>query len=140
MNAVKAAVVKQGGKVKRTLSLILIGLITILAVSGCVPTTTTSSADGGTGTTGFMSYLPMIIILVLLFGMFYFLMIRPMRQREKKHDQMVQQLNVGDRVITAGGVYGDIVNIYEDSIVVKIESGATMRVTKGSVLNVHSKE
>jgi len=82
----------------------------------------------------------MIIILVLLFGMFYFLMIRPMRQREKKHDEMVQQLSEGDRVITAGGVYGDIVGIFEDSVVIKIESGATMRVTKGSVLNVRSKE
>jgi preprotein translocase subunit YajC len=78
--------------------------------------------------------LPMIVILVLLFGMFYFLMVRPMRQREKKHDQMVEQLQVGSRVITAGGVYGEIVSIIQDSVVIKIESGATMRVTKGSVL------
>jgi preprotein translocase subunit YajC len=133
-------VVKPGGKVKRTFSLILIGLAIILSLTGCLATGTTTSADGGSATTGFMSYLPMIIILVLLFGMFYFLMIRPMRQREKKHDEMVQQLNTGDRVITAGGVYGDIVDIKEDSVVIKIESGATMRVTKGSVLNVRTKE
>ncbi|OGO37228.1 MAG: preprotein translocase subunit YajC [Chloroflexi bacterium RBG_16_57_8] len=82
----------------------------------------------------------MIVILVLLFGMFYFLMVRPMRQREKKHDEMVQQLEEGDRVITAGGVYGEIVNISQDSIVIKIESGATMRVTKGSVLALRSTE
>ncbi len=81
-----------------------------------------------------MSYLPMIVILVLLFGMFYFLMVRPMRQREKKHDEMVSGLQVGDRVITAGGIYGEIVNLSQDSVVVKIESGATMRVTKGSIL------
>lgn len=125
---------------KRTFSLILIGLTIVLALTGCVATETTTSADGGSTSTGFMSYLPMIIILVLLFGMFYFLMIRPMRQREKKHDEMVQQLNIGDRVITAGGVYGDIVNISEDSVVIKVESGATMRVTKGSVLSVRSRE
>lgn len=76
----------------------------------------------------------MIVILVLLFGMFYFLMVRPMRQRERKHDQMVEQLQVGDRVITAGGVYGEIASISQDSMVIKIESGAAMRVTKGSVL------
>jgi preprotein translocase subunit YajC len=87
-----------------------------------------------------MSYLPMIIILVLLFGMFYFLMIRPMRQREKKHDEMVGGLQTGDRVITAGGVYGDVVNITQDSVVIKIESGATMRVTKGSILSIRPKD
>lgn len=125
---------------KRTFSLILMGVATVLAVAGCVPVeSTTTATDGGTGAS-FLGYLPMIVILVLLIGMFYFLMIRPMRQREKRHDEMVQQLSVGDRVITAGGVYGDIVSITQDNVVVKIESGATMRVTKGSILNVQSRE
>ena len=78
---------------------------------------------------------PLIILLVLLFGLFYFLMIRPMRQREKKHDTMIQELDKGDKVITAGGIYGEVERIDEDSVVLKIESGATIRVTKGGVLN-----
>ena len=109
-------------------------LAAVLALAGCVPAETTTPSDGTTGGGGFLSFLPMIVILVLLFGMFYFLMVRPMRQREKKHDEMVQQLSEGNRVITAGGVYGEIVKIEDDSIVIKIESGATMRVTKGSIL------
>ena len=119
---------------KRIVALASAALAIILAVAGCVAPTETTGATGATGSTGFVSYLPMIVILVLLFGMFYFLMVRPMRQREKKHDEMVQQLEVGDRVITAGGIYGEIQTITQDSIVIKIESGATMRVTKGSVL------
>jgi preprotein translocase subunit YajC len=63
-----------------------------------------------------------------------------MRQREKKHDQMVDQLQVGDRVITAGGIYGDIDEITQDSIVIKIESGAKMRLTKGSILGLRGTE
>ncbi len=118
---------------KRIVALALGALATILAVAGCVAPTETTAASG-TGSSGFVSYLPMIVILVLLFGMFYFLMVRPMRQREKKHDEMVQQLQVGDRVITAGGIYGQIEEMAQDSIVIKIESGASMRVTKGSVL------
>jgi len=47
---------------------------------------------------------------------------------------MVEGLKEGDRVITAGGVYGEISNIQQDSVIIKIESGATMRVTKGSIL------
>jgi preprotein translocase subunit YajC len=102
----------------------------MFVVAGCVPAE--QPADGQDS--GFLGMLPLIGIMVLLFAMFYFLMVRPMRQREKKHDEMVQQLNEGDRVITAGGVYGEIVSITQDSIVIKIESGATMRVTKGSIL------
>ncbi len=127
---------------KKVLSLILLaGLVTIpLVIGGCVAPETTTPATGTSGSTGFLSYLPIIIILILLFGMFYFLMVRPMRQREKRHDEMVQQLQVGTRVITAGGVYGDIVSVSQDSVVVKIESGATMRVTKGSILAVRPTE
>jgi len=124
--------------VKRIAALALAALATILAVAGCVAPTETTSGGSSTGSSGFVSYLPMIVILVLLFGMFYFLMVRPMRQREKKHDEMVSGLEVGDRVITAGGIYGEIESITQDSIVIKIESGAMMRVTKGSVLALRS--
>lgn len=79
---------------------------------------------------------PLIILLVLVVGLFYFLMIRPMRQREKRHDLMVADLERGDKVITAGGIYGQVESIDEDSIVLKVESGATIRVTKGGVLNI----
>lgn len=78
---------------------------------------------------------PLLLLLVLVFGMFYLLMFRPMRQREKKHDTLVEQLNPGDKVITAGGIYGLIEKIDEDSVVIKVESGATLRVSKGGVIN-----
>ncbi len=120
--------------------LILTALTVLLGLAGCVPVAETTGTDGSTTSTGFMSYLPMIIILVLLFGLFYFMMVRPMRQREKKHDQMVDQLQVGDRVITAGGIYGDIDEITQDSIVIKVESGAKMRVTKGSILGLRGSD
>ena len=80
---------------------------------------------------------PLLIILAIIFGMFYFLMFRPLRQREKKHDEMVLQLEKGDKVITAGGIHGQVESIDEDSVVLKVESGA-IRVTKGGV--VHSPE
>jgi preprotein translocase subunit YajC len=127
----------------KILSLVLILSLVVVAVviAGCVPTETPTGGEEGTTTSGgIQSYLPMIVILVLLFGMFYFLMIRPMRQREKKHDQMMEQLHVGDKVITAGGIYGEIKSISEDSVILKIESGATMRVTKGSIVSLPSAE
>ena len=77
---------------------------------------------------------PLILMLVVMVGFFYFFLIRPMRQREKKHDEMVEELDKGDEVITAGGMYGRVERIDDNSIVLKVESGALIRVTKGGVL------
>ena len=75
----------------------------------------------------------MIIFLVLIFAMFYFVMIRPQRKRQKEHESMMRELQKGDRVITAGGIYGTIESLSDDSVVIKVESGTTMRVARGSV-------
>ncbi len=87
-----------------------------------------------------MSLVPLIGIVVLLVAMFYFLTIRPIRQREKQHDQLVIELEKGDMVITAGGVYGEVDAIDEDSVVLKVESGAKIRVTKGGVVAKRDEE
>jgi preprotein translocase subunit YajC len=78
--------------------------------------------------------LPLIGIAVFFTLMIYFMMVRPLRQREKQHDQMVEELEKGDTVITAGGMYGTIEMIDEGSVVIKVESGALIRMTKGGVL------
>ncbi|HEX74030.1 MAG TPA: preprotein translocase subunit YajC [Dehalococcoidia bacterium] len=71
--------------------------------------------------------------------MMYFLMIRPQRKRQKEHQQLMEELKRGDRVITAGGVYGVIETISDDSVVIKVESGATMRVARNSVAGKREK-
>ena len=109
----------------KILNLGLIGglLTSIVFLGGCLPT----EAEGGT------SIWPMLIFVVLLFGLMYFVMIRPQRKRQKEHQQLIEELKRGDRVITAGGIHGVIESISEDSVIIKVESGATMRVAKGSV-------
>ncbi|MBI2860407.1 MAG: preprotein translocase subunit YajC [Chloroflexi bacterium] len=76
----------------------------------------------------------MIIFLVLIFAAFYFLMVRPQRRRQKQHHDFVRELTRGDRVVTAGGIYGTIESLDEDSVVLKIESGTTIRIARGSVI------
>mgnify|MGYP001146974059 CR=1 FL=1 len=105
------------------LGLIVGLLLCVVFVGGCAP-------EGGEDGT---SMIYMIGLLVLLFGMMYFLMIRPQRKRQKEHQQMMEELKRGDRVITAGGIYGVIESISEDSVVLKVESGVTMRVARNSV-------
>lgn len=77
---------------------------------------------------------PLLIIAALFLGISYFFGVRPLRQREKQHDKMVLELETGDTVITAGGMYGKVDAIYEDSIVIEVESGAKIRITKGGVV------
>jgi len=104
------------------LGLIVGFLFSIVVIGGCFP----EGAEGGFSWTW-------IVFLALLFAMMYFLMIRPQRKRQKEHQQLMEELKRGDRVITAGGIYGVIESVSEDSIVLKVESGATMRVARNSV-------
>lgn len=115
---------------KHYLALITGALLILVALAGCLPTTTPAEGQQG----GLSQNIGLIVVLVLVILMFYFLMIRPMRQREKKRDEMVKELQKGDTVITAGGILGQIDSIAENTIVIKVESGATIRLTKSSVL------
>jgi len=82
----------------------------------------------------FLSSYGMIIFLVAIFAIMYFLMIRPRQRQQREHEEMTRELRSGDRVIIAGGIYGEIDSLAEDTIVLKLESGATMRVARTSIL------
>lgn len=75
----------------------------------------------------------LVVFMVLMFGMFYFLIIRPQRKRQQEHQALLSSLSVGDRVITIGGIHGVIESMKEDSILLKLESGATVRMTRASI-------
>jgi len=76
----------------------------------------------------------MVIFLVAIFAVMYFLMIRPRQKQQKEHEEMTKELRAGDRVIIAGGIYGQIEKLGEDTAILKIESGATMKVARSSIL------
>ena len=101
-------------------------LLTLISMGGCLPA-------GGEGEADPNSTWYTIGFLVLIFVVFYFLMIRPQRKRQKEHQQMTQELQAGDNVITIGGIYGRIKSVSEDSVVIEVESGTTIRMAKSSV-------
>jgi preprotein translocase subunit YajC len=76
----------------------------------------------------------MIIFLVVIFAVMYLLMISPSQKQQKQHEAMMQELKPGDRVIIAGGIYGQIESLSEDTAILRIESGATMKVARSSIL------
>jgi preprotein translocase subunit YajC len=76
----------------------------------------------------------MIIFLIAIFAIMYFLMIRPRQKQQRQHEEMTKELRSGDRVIIAGGIYGQIDSINEETAILKLESGATMKVARNSIL------
>lgn len=115
------ATVKKWGVVGGT----LIALVLLSSCASAPGTPGGQPASGGEWT--------LVIFLVALFAIFYFLMIRPQRRRQQQHQQLIQQLRRGDRVITIGGMYGEIESISEDSIIIKVHSGATIKMVKNSI-------
>lgn len=115
--------------------IIKLGLLlsALLFFAGCAPTQPPAEGEGG----GFDWTI--IIFLLLIFAMFYFLMIRPQRRRAKEQQQLMAGLQKGDKVITVGGIYGVIESVDEESVVIKVESGATIRVARGSIAGKREK-
>ena len=84
------------------------------------------------GDAGLMSFLPIILMFVLL----YFLMIRPQMKRAKEQKQMIEALQKGDEVITAGGVLGRISRISDPYVSLEIAPNTEISVQKSSVQTV----
>jgi preprotein translocase subunit YajC len=111
-------------------------LIAVLAFAGSCATTSTQGTDQNSTT----STLYMVGFLVVIFALFYFVMIRPQRKRQKDQQNMVAALQKGDKVVTAGGIFGVIDSVREDSVIIKVESGTMLKVAKGSVMVLKDQE
>ena len=79
---------------------------------------------------GFVS---MLFMFGLIFLIFYFLIIKPQRTRQKKHQEMVEDLKPGDKVITSGGIHGTVMGVQKDKIELKIAANVKIDITKNSV-------
>jgi preprotein translocase subunit YajC len=83
----------------------------------------------GTPQSPFVVFFPYLLILFI----FYFLLIRPQQKRANEHRKFVEQLKNGDKVVTDSGLFGSVVGVDEDSIVLKIDDNVKVRILKGKV-------
>ena len=83
----------------------------------------TTTANGGVMSTGML-----IMWLVIMFGMMYFLMIRPQKKEQKKLQAMLNDLAVGDAVITTSGFYGVVIDITDDDVIVEFGNNKNCRI------------
>ena len=86
-------------------------------------------AQASAGDPGFISFLPIILMFVLL----YFLMIRPQMKRAKEQKAMVEALQKGDEVVTAGGIVGRITKLNDQYVTVEVAPNTEVVVQRSAV-------
>ena len=112
-----------------SLALLLLGI-------GALGQEVTGTGSGtGTGTPSFFDTYGMLIIMLVAFGLiFYFMLIRPQRKRQQEMNNLLSGLKRGDKVMTAGGIIGEIDSIGDTSVVLTLEEGAKLRMAKMSIV------
>jgi preprotein translocase subunit YajC len=74
-----------------------------------------------------------MILIVVMFGVLYFLMIRPQMKRAKEHKAMIEALQKGDEVISAGGILGRVAKIDEGYVSLEVAKGVEMQLQRSAV-------
>lgn len=93
-----------------------------------------SAASGGFFASPLAQFVPFIFIIII----FYFLLIRPQQQQAREQKEKIGGAQRGDEVLTAGGVYGKVVRVDEETIEVEIAKGVVVKVLKTTLADVRS--
>jgi len=86
-------------------------------------------AAPGQGPGGLWQILPFALIL----GIFYFLILMPMKKRQKKIQEFQSSLNVGDRIVTTSGIYGQVTKLNEKTVQVQIADKVRIEIARAAI-------
>ena len=112
-------------------------LMNLLADAAQTTATTDAAAatEMSAGAT-FIAYALQLLPMILIFVVFYFVLIRPQRKKDKEAKAMLDNLKVGDRICTIGGIYGTIVKIKDDVLTVEVEQKTQLIFARWAIRNV----
>ena len=113
-------------------------LMNLLADAAQTTATTDAAAatEMSAGAT-FIAYALQLLPMILIFVVFYFVLIRPQRKKDKEAKAMLDNLKVGDRICTIGGIYGTIVKIKDDVLTVEVgEQKTQLNFARWAIRNV----
>ena len=77
-----------------------------------------------------------LIPFVVIFGIFYLLIIMPARKKQKQHQNMISSLRGGERIITAGGIFGTVARVMDDRFEIQVDGNTKLQITKSSIASV----
>lgn len=86
------------------------------------------------------STMSLVLYFVVFFAIMYFLMIRPQQKQAKQRQTLLSSLKVRDRVITAGGIYGKITKVKDNSVMLLIADKVEIEVAKSGVTSVENRD
>lgn len=84
--------------------------------------------------------LAQLIPFALLLAIFYFVILMPMRRRQKKAQEFLSALKLGDRVITSGGMYGSIAKMSEQSVHLQVAQNVRVEVSRAAIVGYQGQE
>jgi len=95
-----------------------------------------SGGAQGRGSMGLLALLPWLLIFLII----YLLILRPQQQKQRRHQEMIDSLKKGDRVVTVGGIHGTIIGIKEKEgiVVLKVGDDVKLEVSKQSIARLKS--
>jgi preprotein translocase subunit YajC len=85
---------------------------------------------------GLTAFLPLILII----GIFYLIVFLPARRRQKKLQEMIDNLKTGDKVITTGGIFGTVVGLRGDRLQLRIAENVKVDVSRAAIASLQSPE
>jgi preprotein translocase subunit YajC len=87
----------------------------------------------GSPSSGEQSPFASLLLMALIFSVFYFVLILPVRQKQKKTEEMIKGLKAGDRVVLNSGIFGTVVAVEDDAFAVRIDQNTKVKVLKSAV-------
>jgi preprotein translocase subunit YajC len=81
-----------------------------------------------------------LLFIGFMFAAMWFLIIAPQRKKQKQHAKMLTELDTGDQIITAGGIYAEITGKKEDRFIIRISEGVKVEIAKSYVIDVVPKK
>ena len=83
---------------------------------------------------------PIFLFFLVMLVFLYLLLVRPQRQQAKRHQEMLHGLSIGDEVITAGGVYGEVTAIDEERVQLEVDADVRIAVARRAIASKVSPE
>ena|SRR5215468_3114626 len=81
-----------------------------------------------------------LVMMGLIFLIFYFVLIQPMKNKQRKLEELVRRLKAGDRVIVSGGILGTIVGVEDETFLVRIDEKTRIKVLRSAVAGLQGPE
>lgn len=74
-----------------------------------------------------------MILMAMIFAIFYFLLIRPQKKKQQEHEKMLSGIKKNDEVITIGGMYGTVINVKDNSVVLRVDDNVKVEFQKSAI-------